>query len=69
MDLIVFEDLGAVVLVFVEEGVVFLAVAGLEARCRFEADGLAVAAVFFLVDAVFTPALLSALGSGSVLTA
>lgn len=46
--------------VFVEEVDVFFAVAGFEARCLFEADGSALAAVFF-VDAVFT-----ALERGSV---
>ncbi|GAB4500396.1 MAG: hypothetical protein OHK003_20510 [Anaerolineales bacterium] len=48
------------VVVLAEEVDVFFAVAGFEARCLFEADGLALAAVFF-VDAVFT-----ALESGSV---
>lgn len=48
-----------------EEGVVFFAVAGFEARFRFEADGLALAAVF-LVAALFTAAFLTDLGRGSV---
>lgn len=59
-------DLGfrvGVVVVFAEEVDVFFAVAGFEARCLFEADGLALAAVFF-VDAVFT-----ALERGSVFKA
>ena len=47
-----------------EEGVVFFADEGLEARCRLEADGLAAVAAFFLV-AVLSPAL-AALDSGSV---
>ncbi|MBI2331035.1 MAG: hypothetical protein HYU84_02480 [Chloroflexi bacterium] len=66
MALGVLEVLEVEALVFVEEGVVFLAVAGLEARCRFEADGLAAVAVVFLVAAVFTAALLTAFDSGSV---
>lgn len=51
-----------------EEGVVFFAVAGFEARFLLEAEGLALAAVFFVV-ALFTFALLTDLGRGSVFRA
>lgn len=51
-----------------EEGVVFFAVAGLEARFLLEAEGLALAAVFF-VAALFTAALLIDFGRGSVFEA
>lgn len=68
MGLGVFEVLEVEGLGFAVEGVVFLAVAGLEERCRLEADGLALAAAaaVFFVAAVFTTALLTALDNGSV---
>lgn len=50
-------------------GVVFFADAGLDARCRFEEDGLAFAALVFFVVAVLTVALFNARGRGSVFRA
>ena len=48
-------------------GVVFFAEAGLDARLRFEAEGLAEVAVFFLLADAFNFALRSDFESGSVL--
>ena len=62
----VLEGFGAVAF---EEGVVFFADAGFEARCLLEADGLALAAVVFFVAAVFTAALFKDFGRGSVFSA
>ena len=64
-DLGAFEGFGVVTFA---AGVVFFAAAGFEARCRFGADGLASAAVFF-VAAVLTAALRTDFGRGSVFKA
>ena len=65
-DFVALEDLGVVVFA---EGVTFLADAGLDARCRLDEDGLAFAAVVFFVAAVFTAALFTDRGRGSVFRA
>lgn len=48
------------------DGVVFLAEAGLEARCLLDADGFAFSAAVFFTAAVFNAADLTALVRGSV---